>query len=334
MARRGLLAWVTAIGLTCAGMAAAEPAGVPAWRVTAPGGATSIVLGGLQRPAAGLLLPAPGILEGKSRLVLTLDSASEAEPFEPGPSFVDPVAMAETGRTGALGRAPWARKLTDAQIDQMRTNARCFMRQTAEELGEPEDPALDAGDAEYWLRIAVGGRDPYFALALASAHCMPSGTRSREVVLREAAAAANVPVVALDSTPQVYARYWSTPIALLETLLYQNALTPIALQDLQRLVDALNAGDLAALAQASRPGGLSEAEQKRLDRLLVFDAVDAMLPKLKPHLDQGNAVVVFDAGKLSGEYGLLPALVQAGYQIQPIKVPAGGAAASGSRARD
>ena len=325
MAWRGLLAIGTALGLACGGPAAAASAGVPAWEVTAPSGATSIVLGGLQRPAAGLLMPAPAVVQGKSRLVLMLDRAAEAEPFEPGPAFVDPAAMAETGRTGGLGRAPWASKLTDAQIDQMRTNARCFMRQAAEEEGEPVDPALDASDAEYWLRIAVGGRDPYFALALAAAHCMPPGTRSRESVLREAAAAADVPVVAVDSTTQLYARYWSTPVALLKTLLYQNALTPLARQDLQRLVDALNAGDLDALAQASKPSGLSASEQKRFDRLMVFDAVDAILPKLEVHLGQGNALVVFDAGKLSGEYGLLPKLTQAGYTVKPIALPADGA---------
>ncbi|MFJ1302810.1 TraB/GumN family protein [Pseudomonadota bacterium AL_CKDN230030165-1A_HGKHYDSX7] len=318
--------WMAMLGTTLSigsvGPAIAAQPGVPALQITAPNGATSTLVAGMQRPVAGLSLPAPSIVQGKTRLVLTLDSESEEHPFEPGPAFVDPAAAAETGRTGGIGRAPWANKLTDAQIDQLRTRTRCFLKQSSEALGQPEDPAQDASDAEYWVRLAVGGRDPYFALALASSPCVPSGTRSREFVLRQAAIAAKVPVVALDSTDQVYARYWSAPIALLAQLLYDHALTPHAARDLERIVAALNQGDFASLGQAFRPGGIPEPEQKRLDRLLVFDAVDAMLPKLKPLLDEGNALVVFDASKLGGQYGLLPALEQAGYRLQPITLPA------------
>lgn len=311
-----------ALGLPVLATAQAEPLSVPALQVTAPNGARSILLAGLQRPATGLLIPAPWIVQNKTRLVLTLDSASEPHPFEPGPSYVDPAALAETGRSGGLGRAPWAKALSDTQMAQMRTNARCFIKQAAEEAGQPEDPALDASDAEYWLRLAVGGRDPYFALALASSHCVPKGVRSREFVLRQAAVAARVPIVALDSTDQVYARYWSAPVSLLAKLLYEYALTPAAAQGLERAVEALNQGDFAGMARGFLAEGLTESEQKRLDRLLVFDAVDAMLPRLKPYLDEGNALVVFDASKLGGEYGLMRALTQAGYTLQPIGLPA------------
>lgn len=273
--------------------------GVPALRVTARNGASSLLIGSLHIAADGLRQPADSVMNGAKTYVI------EGIP-EPGVKS-KLMERADEVVLGLSERADWAQALDDEQVEQLVRHVRCNF-------------SADAATAQQVVARFLTFRSAAMAADLATYRCASPGLFSRDELLKRAAVARGLSPVPLESQAQANKQRTSVPEPIYQAFLHR-AFTPESREALQRTVSALNTGDYAEITQAMRDLAPSPADADLYLKLMVADRNRAWMPALTQHLDAGNAVVNVGAAHLPGPDGLITLLRQRGYQVQPIVLP-------------
>lgn len=288
-----------AVALVSFSAAAAPMAGVPAFRVTAPNGESSLLIGTMHVPHPALLQPSGVILHGMRTFVMEHTTHDER------PDGLDPEACAGLLESRNV-RAPWARGITEKQISLIVERYNCAA----------EKP-LTRADAELLLKL----RTARLMSMLAFIPCTPPGMLSRDDLLAKAAAQYHVPVTTLESQQEVSARR-----SVLPEHFYENSLEYALNTDLdklyQSLVAAFNRGDFSYIEAHAADGLGNAADRALFQNTMLVERNLAWMPTLRNALDKGKAVVAVGAGHLGGRQGLPALLTQAGYLVEPVTLPA------------
>lgn len=296
---------VVMVGLVAASMAAAAQ-GVPVLQVTAPDGATSLLVPDVHIPYPGLRQPLPSVLQGKARLVIESSVKQGPQPAKEAPSeLLAPNALASLMTRHPLERAPWAMSLSDRDVAAIKRIGQCL-----------RPPANDQViDIMLAMKSAAG------AVSIASWRCGAPGQLSRDEIFSQAAAKYAVPVETLETAVTVDAQRKAVPERIYEEQLHM-ALAPNVEQTYVASVAALNRGDHDTVLDLQNSGYADPADASTFYRLMVEVRNRAWMAPLQRYLDQGNAVVLVGAGHLPGRAGLIRLLEQAGYRVEPTTLPA------------
>lgn len=291
--------------------ASAQPApdpghGVPALRVTAPNGASSVLIGSLHVAADGLRQPAASVLDGAKRYVV-----------EGLPDPNEPVALQDVAPEVAQGlsqRANWAKALTDAQIDELRQNLRCQLPNTN----------MDAAARDVALNYVLTRKSAANAASIAANHCAAPGLLPRDKLIERAASIHGLKPSPLESQAEANRQRVAVPERIhIHQLSF--AFTPALRKWLRRTVDALNSGDYADILAAMNSQYETPADAELEYRLIIAERNQAWMPRLMKHLNDGQAFIIVGAAHLPGPQGLIALLRSRGYQVEPILLPAGDA---------
>lgn len=282
------------------GVARADP-GVPALQVIAPNGAKSLLIGTMHAAAAGLREPAAEVLNGARRFVV--EGVSE--------KGLPPPAIAAEVIGGQATRARWASFLTSVQLAELHRRAACV--ETAEglpifSLGAVVNHSLKYASARTLSNIAIY-------------RCAPEGLRSRDWLLAQAAKARHLDRTPLESQEEAEAHRKAVPEPIYVALLY-DALRPDGDTTMARAVDALNAGDYAAIGNLVRNGARTPEQARDYFEIMVAQRNYLWVPRLAALLDNGDAVVAVGAYHLAGPQGLVALLEAQGYRVTPVQIPA------------
>lgn len=277
---------------------ASSDTGVPAFRVTAPNGQVSTVIGTMHVPYPALLQPSPDLFDGARVFVIEHSTANDRIDW----TFAPEVLSAQASKFDI--RANWANTVTDAQIETVRFNLSCQAGKMV-----PKDFLLDL------LKL----KSAWTWASLAFIPCAPPGMRSRDSLLESAAQERNIPIQALETAEQINARRAAIP-----ERLYIESFEYAAGIDLHRFYDdlsgALNRGDFDHVVRLI-DGGYSSADDSALLRRTMIDERNAeWLPALEHTFDQGHAVIGVGAAHLPGERGILASLAKDGYNVTPIRL--------------
>lgn len=288
---------------------------VPALRVTAPNGASSVIIGSMHVAADGLRQPAASALDGARRYVV-----------EGIPDVNDPDPLQEVAPEvlhGQARRANWAKALTDAQIDELRQNLRCQLPDTNTNTNTNAAAYVEALLADT-VRGALTYKSAGLASDIAMYHCATPGLRSRDKLLERAALKHGLKPFPLESQAQVNEQRIAVPERIYLHILF-TAFTPASREGSRRAVVALNTGDYADILTALKDLAETPADAEIFYKLMVAERNRAWMPNLTRYLDEGHAVVNVGAGHLPGPQGLIALLRSRGYQVDPILLPAGDA---------
>lgn len=274
--------------------------GVPAFRVVAPGGKSSILIGSLHVPHPAVRQPGPAVLDGARTFVIEHTTADEQTDVVLAPEVIRGIAQ------GRAVRADWARPLTREQTDRIRRNVNCVVQSP-----------IDADSFEMLLKF----KSARFVSDLAFIPCAPKGMLSRDAMLEMAASARHVPTLALETQDEVRRRRLAIP-----ERVYVDSLRYAVGVDLDKLygelADALNRGDFDAVAAMTERGSTSADDIALSRRIMIDERNIAWMPALRSALDGGDAVVLVGATHLPGHDGLLALLSRAGYRVSPTTLPA------------
>ncbi|MBB5409179.1 hypothetical protein HDG34_003120 [Paraburkholderia sp. HC6.4b] len=295
------------IGLVTASITMARAGeSVPALQVTAPDGATSVLVPDVHIPYPGLHQPLASALQGRARLVIESSVTQGPQPQPQGlPEVLAPNAYASLMTRGKLERAPWASSLSDDDVGRLR------------HLGQCTRPAVngDAIDLMLAMKSAAG------AVSVAAQRCVAPGQLSRDEIFAQAATRYGVPVETLETQVAVDAQRKAVPDRIYEEQLHM-ALDPHVERGYVATVSAVNRGDYDAVLKEQDEGYADPADAAMFYRLMVETRNQAWMAPLQQFLNQGNALVLVGAEHLAGDAGLLHLLEQAGYTIRPVTLPA------------
>lgn len=292
--------------LSITGMVTASAAGVPALQVTAPNGQSSIIIGTLHVPYKGLVQPAAGLLDGRTRLVVEGSSTQGPQPKALSPTeLLHPDVLSSILAGRGLVRAPWAANLSDDQVDQLLHAARCQI------------PTMTRETIESVLRFKTAET----AAKLAYLRCDPGLGVSRDELLNQAATARGIPTDILETQVDVDRRRKAVPPGYYATILV-GAFAPDVEDKYQAVVEALNMGDYDAAFEASQADPSVVEDVETFNRLMLFERNKAWLAPLQRYLDEGNAVIAVGAAHLPGDGGLLKLLQGRGYVVKHVHVDA------------
>lgn len=278
---------------------------VPALTVTAPNGASSLLVGSMHVPFDGLRQPSPSILQGRRRLVV--ESVVTEGPQPSAQSLDDvlaPNALETLRTTGKLGRASWAASLGDGEIAELVRNGSCLK------------PPADSRFVEFALAM----KSAEAAAALAYWRCGKPGQLSRDEIVGRAASTYGVPVQTLETQVAVDRQRKAVPYRIYEEQL-RKAFTQESRRAYPKVVDALNSGDYAAVMRIISSGYRNPSDAAVFNRIMVEERNLAWMPVLKGYLDEGNAVVLVGAAHLPGKQGIIALLKSAGYKVEPTAIP-------------
>lgn len=268
--------------------------GVPALRVRAPNGASSVMVGSMHTAYPGLAQPTSSILREAKRLVVEHD---------PTP---DPGGIAPEVANGQH-YANWALTLTEQEVVRFREHYACLV---------PKSPPAAA---DTFLTL----QGPWFAAAVAWVPCPTQWQPSRDDLMAKAAKSFGVPVAYLESREDIVRRRASVPPSFYVRQL-RNGLDPETVKrDFGKAVAALNHGDYETVASIGVGRVEEQADAAVFQRVMVQERNQAWLPALMAYLNEGHSVVLVGAAHLPGHDGLISLLRLAGYSIEPIMLPAG-----------
>ncbi|MFL9989028.1 TraB/GumN family protein [Paraburkholderia sediminicola] len=259
---------------------------VPALKVTAPDGATSILIGSAHVGVRGMREPDATIFNGARQFVV-----EHRGDHQPG----------DSGEIGAK-RAAWAQGLTTTQIAVYAQRARC------------------AGVSQSYARSLLMRPSVQWANQLAYSVCGWENVPSRDVVLA-AEKPLGLETKYLEDDAWVEAKRRSVP-ARLSDRSFKWALAHDPEQIWDRIRDAINQGDYEGIRDQFDVSVGSVKNAKQLDRIMVEERNAAWMPKLHTYLDEGNAVIVVGTMHLPGESGLIQKLRNDGYKVDAISLPA------------
>ena len=271
--------------------------GVPALKVSAPNGASNVLIGSLHIPASGLRQPAVSVMDRAKRYVVE----GVQEPNET--SFLND--RAPEVPPGSEKRADWSKALTDAQISNLTQFASCNI------------PGLDANSA---LNFILSRKSAAVAAEVAVRKCAPQGLVSRDDLLAQAASARGLLPLPLETQAQANKQRQAVPERIHRFNLIR-AFSPESSEALRRTVHALNTGAYEEIIKALDDLAASPADAETLKKLMIADRNRAWLPMLSKYLDAGHSVVNVGAAHLPGPDGLIAMLRARGYRVEPIMLP-------------
>lgn len=274
--------------------------GVPAYRVVAPSGARSVLIGSLHEAADGLRQPSAAVFDGATQYVVEGVASGGTKAPEVAPEV----------RQGRSSRAPWAAFLTAGQIAEVHRRARCI-----DQLAPLSVEAIDA-----FVDLTLRYSSAQLFAGLAVYRCASPGLKSRDTLLAEAAAAHGLKPVPLESQQAAQAQRDGVPERIYVATAYDAFLEAGAVA-LKRTVEALNAGDYEAVGAATRSLARSPEDAEVYYDIMVAQRNRAWMPVLRRCLDAGNAVVVVGAYHLPGPDGLVTLLESAGYRVERTELP-------------
>jgi len=257
----------------------AGAAGVPAFRVTAPNGQVSTVIGTMHVAYAALLQPSPDLFDDAKVFLIEHSTSNDSIDWTLAPE----VLSAKASKFDI--RANWARTVTDAQVETVQLNLNCAASRAVTKdvvLG-----LLKLRSARTWASLAF-------------VPCAPPEMPSRDSLLEHTAQEKNIPIQELETAEQINTRRAAIP-----ERLYVESFEYAAGIDLHQFSDglssALNRGDFEHITHLT-DASYSHADDAALYRRTMIDERNAeWLPALEPAFDQGHAVVGVGAAHLPGD---------------------------------
>lgn len=305
---------VLTFGVCCTAAAATsdcERTGVPAYRVTAPNGTASVLIGGMHSPFGGLCEPAASVMDGAKRYIVEGFSFLQATPETleapatallrkitpinfPGKVRLDLVAS-------GLPLAVWARALSKEEIVLLLERGAC----------------QDIGVG--WAVEALKMESAQLASGIATRPCAQANLLSRDDVLAQAAVARQLPVLALETQPEADAHRRQIPERIHRYTVWR-ALQADAEIARRKTVDAINAGEYEEILEALFELSESSDDAELFANVMIFGRNVAWLPRLKRYLDEAPSVVNVGAAHLAGPSGLPALLADQGYKVEAIRL--------------
>ncbi len=266
-------------------------------RVTAPNGATNIILGVMHQGDARVPMPTLDILDHARRVVL--ESAADvpqppAPQDAPSPDPSPPILMEDV--------------LSPEQVQALKPRLAC-------RLGErPWPEVLDmVTNSVLGLRVRDG--------ADGAIVCPTPGRPSIEDVLKRAAAGRRMPVEVLEPVGFSLGQRKALPDRIFVSGL-RRVLSPGFEELFDRLTDALRHGDYEAVCRLDRSGFATAEDADLHDRRMLAERNMAWMPRLERFLQDGGAIVAVGAAHLCGPTGLPDLLKVQGYRIERVAIPA------------
>lgn len=284
--------------------ASTEAGGVPVYKVTSPGGKSSILIGGVHSSLPGLRQPDASIFNG-IRVYVVEQLAGEG-PVAPAREPWLPALM-ELQKTGRLGRAPWAQGLADAEVAELKRRLQC--------VGFASDKADEA------LSGILALASPLTAAEVAIRPCATGGAPSRDEFLLKRAQERGLPTLSLELNSEVEVRRRRVP-------------DDVHLHHLRVGLGAKQGPALAVIAKALNTGEFSRVNRKLgelagnpqqaavYERVMVIDRNRAWIPKLLRLFEQGDALVNVGAAHLDGNEGVAALLRTSGMKVELTVLPA------------
>lgn len=314
----GFLSGVTSLCFfslcACTGMPAQQLVttcdGVPAYRVIAPNGNASILLGSLHAATLALKQPDDSVLDGKRHFVI--EHLHE-------PSYKSPLNGWEPeiiNATTQFLHASWARSIPLGYVDEIKKRTACRLQSMN---SEDQDFELLANSlVENSLRMKTA----YFAADLAIYPCSEEKElKSRDDLMFSAASARSIPKVGLESAAEVdFFRSQVPNEILVKTIM--NIFSKDVEEAFSGVIEALNSGDYAAFQKAMRKASADPKYDAVHDEVMVAGRNKLWTPRLMKYLDEGNAFVIVGASHIPGAQGLVSLLKDHGYKSESTCLPA------------
>lgn len=298
------LARVAVVLFAATGFYAQAEGGVPAFSITAPNGKTNVLIGSLHIPHERLRQPAPAVFDGATRFVVEGVTAMNRDLEWRNKVPILKQEQIDLFLRLSSGRASWARRLTDEQLERFRASVACH-----------------TGQLPKYADLLLVRDSPMAASVLAFLPCAPAGLLSRDELLAREALARKIPVVGLESEADMGPRRRSIPDRMYADMI-QNMARQDVTAELAHAVNAFNTGNFEEILAISLGALTDPADVELYYRVMVRERNEAWVPALRLYLDEGNAVVLVGAAHLPGAHGLVSLLSQAGYTVKPILLPA------------
>lgn len=308
MERFSRITSVTVASIFLAALSCAAPLwaqSVPALRVTAPNGATSVMMGAIHIAVEGLLEPNDEILLDAKVLVL------EKDPKDPWTGLTRPLALSSLSAVTEgkqMPPAPWARALAPSQIDEITKRVSCNMRTPLEGARILTAHFLAQESAVTIQEVSVrpcGGPQQ-----LSREQYLSGVAEVRGIDLQPLETQAGTEPLRLSIPNQTYLQHIAA------------ALGPRAAPAIKQVANALNAGDYDLVASALDSLTDDAPAKAQYHATMVIGRNMAWLPKLVSFLDAGQAVIVVGAQHLPGRNGLIQLLKERGYRFETTHLPA------------
>ncbi len=317
LVRRSRVALLLALSSLCA-YATTVP-GVSVLKVTAPNGATSTIVATIHAPVDGLPQPAPSVMDGAAQYVV--EGSTEVGPQPPQPDYMATLtpeakaamitqAMAGLRSAGGvpdLPPAPWAKSITPAQFALFRSRLIC-------------NGVTTEANATQYSHLLLAFETAMPAYAVATRPCARAGLVSRDDQMARAAKKYGIPLTVLESQVDAEAKRKAVPESVYRDSVYW-ALSDAEPGAVRAVADAIAQGDYDR-ALAGSMAGISSADAKTFQDLMVTSRNKAWVPVLAPILQKGRAVIVVGAAHLGGPQGLIALLRSIGYRVARDAVPA------------
>ena len=278
--------------------------GVPALRVIAPNGASSVLIGSLHIAATRLQQPDASVMNGAKRYVVESSTTQGPQPTAL-PLDLAPEVIHRLLATKGVTRADWAAGLTEAHLKTFREYLGCAA------------PGVNLDEV---AGVLLSIKTARYASEIASHPCPPAGLLSRDVILEHAAVERGVRMFILESQVDVEARRRAIPERIYRDQIYR-AFTPEWHKGLRRVVNALNTGNYDAITDVQSELFANPADAEVLRKTMVVERNHEWLPVLTGYLDEGAAVVNVGAAHLPGPDGLIALLREGGYRVESIQLP-------------
>ena len=276
--------------------------GVPALKVRATNGETSILIGSMHIPHENLRQPSPAVLDGAKHFVVEHLTTNDSQTSVSSKQAMRAPEVLENPIKGKKVRAKWAGFLTESQVEQIRQNVKC-------RVAAPLPPNF--------MDDILSLNSPALASSLVYMPCSQPGLLSRDDILGRAATDRGIRTAVLETQDTIKTRRDAIPDRIYAGLLRSAFKTDVRKQ-LSKIVDALNTGDYLAISTIVAGTFETPSDAATFDRIMVQERNQAWIPVLRPYLDAGHAVIVVGAGHLAGKDGLIALLVKAGYTLEPV----------------
>ena len=261
-------------------------ASVAALRVEAPNGKRSWMFGSVHVSSSILREPTSSALGG-SRVLVT-----EHEMGKPDPD--------EAAAHGAP--APWAQDLTDEELQTYLARATCANQSKAAALEALTYRSVQTANQIAYTVCGSGAatqtRDAYFnGIAVRLRHETLEDWNWVEQQRHK-----------LPAEDGALALHW----------ILQREPGPL----IAEIAQALNGGDYERISNLTQASAGGSGPAGRSYELMVRQRNEAWMPRLKKLLSEGDAIVVVGAMHLPGADGLVARLIEAGFAVRPVMLPA------------
>lgn len=192
IARRGFLAAVItcSIAVGCTAPSISQQDGVPALKVIAPSGRTSILIGSIHVGVQGLRHPDSSAFNNVKRYVVEQVAGEGPQT----PQHVPELAAQTLRRaSGKWGRAPWATSFGDREISGLKERLLC-------------NGGTQLSTADETVDILLAFERPLVANAVAIHSCSFGNLPSRDAILARYASDRQIPISSLELNSEVEPR--------------------------------------------------------------------------------------------------------------------------------